>query len=85
MAMIARAMKVTGLKVSLTDNDISRMLKAYDDGIEASEYAEESIATCLKARIVSGKGESKIAPKDYVTRAEVAIMVQRLLQESGLI
>jgi hypothetical protein len=45
----------------------------------------DGIAACLKAGIVSGRGGRLIAPKDNITRAEVAAIVQRLLRKSGLI
>ena len=85
MAMIARAMEITGLKVSLSDSEISGLLGAYSDGTLVADYAVVSIAACLRADIVSGAGNATIAPKDYVTRAEVATMVQRLLEKSELI
>jgi hypothetical protein len=85
MAMIARAMKITGLTVTLTDSDVSTLIGTYTDGASASDYAENSIAACLKARIVAGTSDSTIAPKDNITRAEVAVMVERLLQKSELI
>jgi len=85
MAMMARAMKITGLKVSLTDRDASSLLAAYTDASSASDYAVGSIAACLKTGVVSGTSKNTISPKDYVTRAEVAVMAERLLKQSGLI
>ncbi len=85
MAMIARAMKITGLNVSLTDSETSSLLAGYTDCASAADYAKGSIAACLKTGIVSGTSKVTISPKDDVTRAEVAAMVERLLQKSGLI
>lgn len=85
MAMIARAMKITDIKVGLTDSEINQLLKVYVDGVTAADYAEESIAACLTAGIVFGTGKNTMSPKNYVTRAEVAVMVERLLRKSGLI
>ena len=85
MAMIARTMKITRLEADLTDSEIDSLLRAYTDGMSASNYAKESIAACLKTGIASGTGKNMIAPRNYVTRAEVAVMVQRLLQKSELI
>jgi hypothetical protein len=39
----------------------------------------------VKAGIVSGRSGKLIAPKDNITRAEVAVIVQRLLRNSKLI
>lgn len=85
MAMVARAMKITGLKVSLTGSDICGLLGAYTDGALVSDYATDSVAACIKTGIVTGESDNMIVPKDCVTRAEAAVMVERLLQKSGLI
>ncbi len=85
MTMIARAMRITGLDNGLTDSEVSALLGAYKDVASASNYAKASIAVCLKTGITSGTGNATISPKAAISRAEVAVMVQRLLQKSGLI
>lgn len=85
MTMIARAMKITGLKVEIKDSEVSSLLANYTDGAAASAYAKTSIAACLKTGVITGRIGSTIAPRDYITRAEVAVIVQRLLQKSNLI
>ncbi len=85
MAIIARAMKLTDLSVSLTDSEVSTLLAKYTDGAAVSDYAKTSAAICLKSGVVTGSSATTLSPKAYVTRAEVAVMVQRLLQKSGLI
>ena len=85
MAIIARAMKLTNLSVSLTDSETASLLAKYTDGAAVSSYAKTSAAICLKSGVVTGSSETTLSPKAYVTRAEVAVMVQRLLQKSGLI
>ncbi|MDP4152847.1 MAG: S-layer homology domain-containing protein [Bacillota bacterium] len=86
MAMIARAMKVTGLKLDLSDGDVNTILSKSSDGKDISDYAKESVAACLKTEVVFGEGENcLITPKSNVTRAEVATIVQRLLKKSDLI
>lgn len=85
MTMIANAMKITGLKSEIKDSEISSLFEKYSDGAVASAYAKSSIAACLKTGIVTGRGSNTIAPKYYITRAEVAVIVQSLLQKSNLI
>ena len=85
MTMIARAMKITGLQTELKDSEISSLLTNYKDGSAASNYAKSSIAACLKTEIVAGRTDNTIAPKNHITRAEAAAIVQRLLQRSDLI
>ena len=85
MAILARAMKLTGLSVTLTDSEASALLANYTDAGLVSDYAKAGAAACIKTGVVSGTTASTLSPKDSVTRAEVAAMVQRLLQKSGLI
>ncbi|MPM09265.1 Endo-1,4-beta-xylanase A [bioreactor metagenome] len=85
MTILARAMKLTGLIVNLTDSEASALLANYSDAGLVSDYAKTGAAACIKTGVVSGTTASTLSPKDSVTRAEVATMVQRLLQKSGLI
>ncbi len=85
MTIIANAMKLAGLRISLTDSEVSALLLKYTDGADVSSYARQSAAACLEAGITTGTSATTLSPKDYVTRAEVAVMVQHLLQKSGLI
>lgn len=57
----------------------------FGDAAKSADYAKNSIAACVKTEIVSGRNGNMIAPKDNITRAEVAVILQRLLQKSGLI
>ena len=85
MAMIARAMVITKLDAGLSDVETSQLLSKFSDEAFASDYAKESIAACLKTGIISGTSDTTISPIAKITRAEVAVMVERLLQKSGLI
>ncbi|WP_025700050.1 S-layer homology domain-containing protein, partial [Paenibacillus forsythiae] len=85
MAIIAKAMTITDLKAKLPSKETGEILSPFADGNKASGWAKNSIADCLQAGIISGRTGSQLSPKDSITRAEVAIMIQRLLQKSGLI
>ncbi len=85
MAILARAMKLTGLEISLNESDTAALLSDYTDGAKVSAYAKESVAACIKAGVVSGSSKTTLSPKASVTRAEVAAMIQRLLEKSNLI
>ncbi|QJD84624.1 S-layer homology domain-containing protein [Cohnella herbarum] len=85
MAMIARAMEITGLQAKVGSNSPEKQLNAITDMESASEWAKASIAECLKAGVVTGKGNGLLEPKATVTRAEVAAMIGQLLQKSELI
>ncbi|WP_246608387.1 S-layer homology domain-containing protein [Paenibacillus agaridevorans] len=85
MTMTARAMKLTGLNVELAENEAEQLLSMFEDVGDASDYAAQSIASCLKAGIINGRDVHVLAPKNNMTRAEVAVIVTRLLQQSDLI
>lgn len=57
----------------------------YDDANKMADYTKSSIAACVKTGIVSGRNGNMIAPKDNITRAEVAVIISRLLKKSNLI
>jgi hypothetical protein len=85
MVMIARAMEITGLQAKGGSKSPEKQLNSITDMESASEWAKASIAECLKAGVVSGKGNGLLEPKASVTRAEVAVMIGQLLQKSELI
>ncbi|MDP5275295.1 fibronectin type III domain-containing protein [Chengkuizengella axinellae] len=85
MVIIAKAMELTELKEKLPSKTIEEQLGSYEDANQASEWAKKSLADVLQAGIITGKNELELAPKVNITRAEVAIMIQRLLEKSGLI
>jgi disulfide oxidoreductase YuzD len=85
MTITARAMTITKLNTSMTENEADALLSAFEDGASASSFAINSIAACLKTGIIMGTTSVRLSPKDSVTRAEVAVMIRRLLEKSGLI
>ncbi|WP_188890917.1 S-layer homology domain-containing protein [Paenibacillus radicis (ex Gao et al. 2016)] len=83
--IIAKAMQITGLKQKLNTTSIEESLRAFTDRSEASEWARSSIADSLQAVIITGRSATVLAPKALITRAEVAVIIERLLQKSDLI
>jgi len=85
MVIISNAMRLTGLKTKLSGQSAEETLRSYADGAKVSEWAKNGIADSVQAGVVSGRSDDKLAPKAYMTRAEFAAIMQRLLQKSGLI
>ncbi|SEO97428.1 Fibronectin type III domain-containing protein, partial [Paenibacillus sophorae] len=85
MAIIAKAMTITDLKAKLPSKEAGEVLSPFADANKTSEWAKNSAADCLQAGIISGRNSSQLSPKDNITRAEVAAIIQRLLQKSELI
>jgi hypothetical protein len=85
MIMIARAMDITGLKTELANAEANKLLENFVDAGETADYARNSVAVNMKAGIVTGRKGKTLAPKGNITRAEIAVIIRRLLQTSGLI
>jgi hypothetical protein len=60
--------------------DVSKF-NAYD---KITREQAMTIAASVSAGIIAGRDSATLAPQAYITRAEVAAMIQRLLQKSGL-
>jgi hypothetical protein len=76
MVLVARALKVDGR--TLTAGSISD-LSNYKDKGSVSDYAVSSVATLVKAGIITGSN-SYLYPKSNVTRAEMAVILYRVLR-----
>lgn len=85
MVIIAKAMRVTELKAKLSGQSINGLLTPYSDANVVSNWALSGIIDCLQAGVIMGRSGDGLAPKDNMTRAEVAAIVKRLLQKSDLI
>lgn len=93
MIMLAKSMIVTGLNTGL-GSDLNSGLKQdaaadvlsrFSDSADVSPWAKASIADSIAAGLVSGREDAQLSPQAFMTRAEVAAMIERLLQKSGLI
>ena len=85
LAIISKAMSLTGLSYEMDEQDTKEILASYKDSKNISSWARESVALCLKLEITSGKGNGLISPKTNITRAEIAVFMQKLLKKSNLI
>ncbi|OWA35023.1 hypothetical protein B9G55_14915 [Saccharibacillus sp. O16] len=85
MQIMAKAMKVSGLKQKLAAGDAAALLVPFADAAKVSAWAKNSVADNLQAGIVTGRGEKMLAPQAGITRAEVALMIRNLLDRSDLI
>ncbi|OPH56018.1 hypothetical protein BC351_29450 [Paenibacillus ferrarius] len=81
MVMIARVMNITKLNGDSTVSSLAKFVDAND----IANYAQSAVATCVNAGIVNGKTNSTVAPNQNITRAEIAVIVERLLKKSNLI
>ena len=71
MVIVYRAMRKLG--VELESGEIG-----YGDFTSVSDYAKEAVSALITAGLINGKN-GLIAPNDYTTRAEVAVLIKRIL------
>lgn len=85
MAIMAKAMRISGLKDKLQGREASALFGQFADASTISAWAKDSVSDTLRAGIVTGRDGNVLEPQAYVTRAEIATMVRQLLVKSELI
>jgi len=85
MRIVANAMAVTGLADRLQAQSTDAALLPYRDAEQVSSWAASGVAANIEAGIVAGRSDGELAPKAFLTRAEAAAIVERLLAQSDLI
>ncbi|MNP77168.1 hypothetical protein D3C76_1745300 [compost metagenome] len=78
-------MKITALQTKLSVQSADVLLAPFTDSSEVSNWAISGVTDTLQAGIIMGRSSKGLAPKDDMTRAEVAEIVKRLLEKSDLI
>lgn len=84
MVILAGAMKLTGLETAVGAEESARLLGAFSDQSEFKSWYAASAASVLKGQIAQGYG-GKLHAEDKVTRAQAAVMLQKLLIKADLI
>ncbi len=72
MVIVYRALQKRGVVFGIYDEP------QYSDFATVTSYAKESVTALIGAGLVNGKN-GFIAPNDYTTRAEVAVLIKRIL------
>ncbi|MDD3349455.1 MAG: S-layer homology domain-containing protein [Eubacteriales bacterium] len=75
MVLVNRALTATG---TVLPSGTASNLAAYKDSSNISSYAYNSVSTLVKAGIINGTA-SKINPKSTVSRAEMAVILYRVV------
>ena len=75
MLIVYRALNKLGVEIKASD---AAKADTYGDFADVSDCAKEAVEKLVAAGLVNGKS-SNIAPKDYTTRAEVAVLIKRIL------
>ncbi len=85
LVIVAKAMKLAGIKNDLNENDLNNILSSFKDSDKVSSWSKMSVAACINSNIISGTSGKLIAPQSDITRAEVASIITKILKNSGLI
>ncbi|MBQ9986423.1 MAG: S-layer homology domain-containing protein, partial [Oscillospiraceae bacterium] len=58
---------------------VDEVLSQYPDFDTVADYATDAVSYLIANGLVNGKS-GRIAPTDYTTRAEVAVLISRILE-----
>ena len=78
MVFVQRAVNITGS--TLPAGDISG-LTSFRDYSSISAYSKSAVATLVKAGIITGSDDNKIYPQGNLTRAQIAAIIFRVINE----
>ena len=73
--MLMRYAKLLGMDVTAD----AAALDVFADGVNTHDWAVEGVAWCVKTGILQGKSETTLDPTANVTRAQVAVMLDRFV------
>jgi len=77
-SMIARAMRSKGITASMTQAEINTNINHFIDGTAVADWAQSDVAAVYNKGIITGRNTGDFAPKASATRAEGAVMLNRL-------
>jgi hypothetical protein len=83
--MLMRALTRLGVEVDLTDAQVNSILAVLTDRNAIAPWAREAVAIASDRGIVRGRTVTTFAPVANATRAESATMLQRTVENAGLL
>ncbi|MBQ6697849.1 MAG: S-layer homology domain-containing protein, partial [Oscillospiraceae bacterium] len=78
MVIVYRALNSLPLEGKVAPQATDEVLSQYHDFPTVAPYARDAVSALIGAGLVNGKS-GRIAPSDYTTRAEVAVLIKRIL------
>ncbi|TYP75708.1 Ig-like domain-containing protein [Paenibacillus methanolicus] len=82
-SMMVRAAEYVGNKVDLSQN-AATMLKRFKDNAKIGTWAQVDVAKAVQMGVINGMSNGNFGAKSNATRAEAAVMIERLLNLNGL-
>ncbi len=80
-SMIARALTYKGLGALMTPEEIGTEIDRFKDGKTVSGWAQSAVAAVAKEGIIKGRNTGDFAPQAKASRAEAAVMLNRLFDK----
>ncbi len=78
MVIVYRALSSLHLEEKVSAELTDEVLSQYHDFTSVAPYARDAVSALISVGLVNGKS-GLIAPLDYTTRAEVAVLIKRIL------
>ena len=86
LVVLAQAIRIAqDRSLSTGEEKTDKILPDFSDNTAVSPYARQSVTDCLQFGILTGESETVLAPGRYLTRAEAAVLLHRLLEKADLI
>lgn len=82
--MVTRAAKLCGMDTKMDETAQRDVLSAFTDYIQTESWAKEALAFCFEKKIIPDES-IEILPTQKIARAEVALMVYNMLNNSFLL
>jgi flagellar hook assembly protein FlgD len=79
-----RALEIAGIRMNLTEANTSLVLSKFIDNKKISPWSKIYAAKAVKTGLVSGYGNGFFVPGNYITRAEAAAVLMKILLSAGL-
>ncbi|RXZ82095.1 hypothetical protein EBB07_12270 [Paenibacillaceae bacterium] len=85
IVVITRALQMVGDEIALSDDKVKQILAQYSDANKVSGWAKKAVAVAIETGILQGKTSHTLASQESITRAEIVIMIRRMLEYANLI
>lgn len=85
IVMLVRAISFTGTNTGMTNSATASELAKFKDRSKISTWSKPAIAYANENGLITGSSIQTVNPKQPITRAEVAVLIERLLKYSDFI
>ncbi|GKU78210.1 S-layer homology domain-containing protein [Paenibacillus sp. L3-i20] len=84
MVILSRAINLLKLQTEISLTDQMKLLQPFIDAYHLSSWAKQAAALNIHFGIINGSN-GELRPKQLISRAEVAVIIQKVLQKANLI